>query len=218
MDDASRAQEYSTAALFAAADSGGWRGPDGAIAAPAGAERDFLTQIARDSDAEDMAGLTAAGLVALANEFWLWSATSEKTQTARIRDAAGRSILEVAGPDMPFLVDSVMGDVVEQGLSVRALFHPIVDRGRGRESLIQVHLPALTPARAGALLDGVRATLADVASAVGDFQAMTARMRACGAALAEARGPDEATRSEAAPEYRAAIESYYKAIAAKAKR
>ena len=28
----------------------------------------------------------------------------------------------------------------------------------------------------------------------------------------------EATRSEAAPEYRAAIESYYKAIAAKAKR
>ena len=90
--------------------------------------------------------------------------------------------------DAPFLVDSVMGEIAEQGLSVRAMFHPIVEvsrdragvRGGGgtprRESMIEVLLEPIGPDREKALLEGVKATLADVRAAVEDFPAMLALM------------------------------------------
>ncbi len=40
-------------------------------------------------------------------------------------------LLEIVQPDRPFLVDSIMGDIAEQGFSVRAMFHP-VDRHADR--------------------------------------------------------------------------------------
>ncbi|MBX9745557.1 MAG: NAD-glutamate dehydrogenase, partial [Hyphomonadaceae bacterium] len=89
-----------------------------------------------------------------------------------------RDILEIAGPDMPFLVDSVMGELADQGISALAMFHPLAPStsGKGRDSLIQVHLPRLSVQRAKAVLDGVRATLADVRESVVDFSAMRQRM------------------------------------------
>ena len=45
-------------------------------------------------------------------------------------------------------------------------------KGTGRDSLIQIHMPTLSAQRSKELLDGVRASLADVRDSVGDFQTM----------------------------------------------
>ena len=96
--------------------------------------------------------------------------------------------MEVVADDMPFLVDSVMGELADQGISALAMFHPVAPaaNGGGKESLIQVHLPRLSAQRAKALHDGVRASLADVRAAVADFSAMRQRMVASAAELSRA--------------------------------
>ena len=156
----------------------------------------FITQIAQDATEDDVLGLTPEDLAALADGFWRW--TSQKradVQEIRLIEGKGekgrslsRDILEICGPDMPFLVDSVMGEIGAQGVEVRAMFHPIIqisrdgDGARGQaglaisESLIQVHMPPIAPSKRDAILMGVRETLQDVRLAVADFQAMRSRM------------------------------------------
>ena len=160
------------------------------------AAESFLTQIAQDATEDDVQGLTSADLAALADGFWRW--TSHKradAQDIRLIDAKGaqgqslgRDILEICGPDMPFLVDSVMGEIGAQGVEVRAMFHPIVSLSRDpdgmrqpggvplTESFIQVHLPPTPPSKRDAILMGVRETLQDVRLSVADYQAMKSRM------------------------------------------
>jgi glutamate dehydrogenase len=79
---------------------------------------------------------------------------------------------------MPFLVDSVMGELADQGIPSLAMFHPLTPAasGQGRDSLIQIHLPRLSEQRRKDLLAGVKASLADVKVSVGDLQAMRKRM------------------------------------------
>jgi glutamate dehydrogenase len=156
----------------------------------------FIVQIAEDATEDDVQGLTPKDLAALADGFWRW--TSQKhadAQDIRLIEGKGeggrplgRDILEICGPDMPFLVDSVMGEIGAQGVEVRAMFHPIVQVARDRdgvrgyggvplaESLIQIHMPRVAPSKRDAILMGVRETLADVRLSVSDFQAMRSRM------------------------------------------
>jgi glutamate dehydrogenase len=65
----------------------------------------------------------------------------------------------------PFLVDSVMGEIADQGLSVRAMFHPwsrrsatapacAADGAPRRESMIQVLLDDVGADREKALVEG----------------------------------------------------------------
>ena len=146
----------------------------------------FLRGMADDASPDEMSDLGFDDLLALAHEFWIWrSERQPDEQAVRIRPGMGaggraleRHILEVAGPDMPFLVDSIMGELADQGIAPLALFHPIAPAsdGEGKDSLIQVHVPKLSQARATALLQGVRATLADVRASVGDYQAMRRHM------------------------------------------
>ena len=77
-----------------------------------------------------------------------------------------------------------MGKIADQGLSVRAIFHPVVEVQRDRsglrgetgtprrESMIAVVLGAIGADREQALIGGIKATLADVRAAVEDFPAM----------------------------------------------
>jgi glutamate dehydrogenase len=156
----------------------------------------FITQIAEDATEDDVQGLSPLDLASLADGFWRW--TSQKradAQEIRLIEGKGengrplgRDILEICGPDMPFLVDSVMGEIGAQGVEVRAMFHPIVQisrdgdgaRGQGgmplAESFIQIHMPPVAPSKRDAILMGVRETLSDVRLSVSDFQAMRARM------------------------------------------
>jgi len=201
MDAATRGAIASTLENFLAeAARGGWRGfvENGRLSA--GAEA-FLRGFHEDIAAEEMGDLGLEDLLACAHDFWLWRGEcAADSQCVRIRPARGaggrdlgRDLLEIVGPDMPFLVDSVMGELSEQGVAALAMFHPIVPGAGARVSMIQVHAPRLALERARGLHEGVCATLADVRAAVADYPAMRAHMLACADVLAKAR-------SNAAPE------------------
>ena len=108
---------------------------------------------------------------------------------------AAFAILEVLNDDMPFLVDSVIGEVQARGLAIRLVLHPILkvqrrpdgildaivgagnsNWGDGhQESLIIVVLDEITPEIAADLSAAISLTLADVRIAVTDWQSMLSR-------------------------------------------
>ncbi|HEY0440762.1 MAG TPA: NAD-glutamate dehydrogenase domain-containing protein, partial [Xanthobacteraceae bacterium] len=110
---------------------------------------------------------------------------------------AGISVLQIVNDDMPFLLDSVLAELAEQGLEVHLVVHPIltVERdsagrllglsgdqpaaaGAARESFIHIHLPRIEDeARRAALLQGLESVLNDVRLAVADWRAMIARVQ-----------------------------------------
>ncbi len=167
---------------------------NGAVDAAAEA---FLRGLYEDASDDELGDLSVEDFAALAHDFWIWRADREcSEQCVRIRRGVGvdnkqldRDILEIAGPDMPFLVDSVMGELADQGVPSLAMFHPLAPsaKGKGRDSLIQIHLPRLSAQKAKELLDGVRASLADVRDSVGDFHTMRQRMLDCATELEQAK-------------------------------
>jgi glutamate dehydrogenase len=106
------------------------------------------------------------------------------------------SIIEMINNDMPFLLDSVMAELTEQGVDVRLVLHPIFTverdqngaligfRGEGpsvgaasRESFIQVHVERIEDeTRQAAILDAIGAVLADVRVCVQDWRPMMSRV------------------------------------------
>ncbi|MFW5660611.1 MAG: NAD-glutamate dehydrogenase, partial [Oceanicaulis sp.] len=159
--------------------------------------KSYILQVWGDALAEDMATLQLDDAVRLAGEFWDYAEHRPADRMlVRVRSGEGadgrdlgRDVLEIVGRDRPFLVDSVMGEIAGHGLDVLAMFHPVVqvrrdDEGArvesgGRcipESMIQVHLDALTPEQRETLEAGVRQTLADVRDAVEDWSDMRAQM------------------------------------------
>ena len=179
---------------------------------PTPAARSFLKQIRDHASPDELAELGPAG-PALVAEFWAWSARKlADDQWVRLRTIGDRDLLEIVGPDMPFLIRSVTGEIAERGIEVKALFHPIVmvardgagarlNDGPARpESYIQIHLEKLGPARGEALLEGVKRTLRDLRLAVGDYAALKKKMSDVSAALEKAKTgapPDEAAEAVA---------------------
>jgi glutamate dehydrogenase len=193
MDAAARAELSQSADQFVAtAKSGPWPAFRANGAMDPAAET-FLRGLYEDASADELGDLSSSDLAALAHDFWIWRAECAPGQRfTRIRRGVGaggrqleRDILEIVGPDMPFLVDSVMGELADQGVAALAMFHPLAParEGKGRDSLIQVHLPRLSVQRSRALHEGVRETLNDVSFGVADFLAMRERMRACATEL-----------------------------------
>ncbi|MBY9066453.1 NAD-glutamate dehydrogenase [Hyphomonas sp. WL0036] len=146
-----------------------------------------LDQILQEAAREDVSGLSDADIRSIAEHLWRCAeavAAGERAVHAHVKfeGAEGilsRSVLEVIGPDMPFLVDSLLGECAAQGHEIKTLFHPVVAMADGRMvSLIQIHTALLTPDEARTLEAGVRSALAEVERAVADHAAMRARMRA----------------------------------------
>ncbi|HWA62165.1 MAG TPA: NAD-glutamate dehydrogenase, partial [Caulobacteraceae bacterium] len=142
----------------------------------------FIDQVLEDFRPEELPGLPAAGLAAALADFWrLAEGWDGGPPLLRLRPdvaagAEGADVLEIVQADAPFLVDSVMGEVAEARGVVRAMFHPVVPLDARRASMIQVWLEPLGDERRAALLDGVRAAMADVRAAVDDFPAMLGLM------------------------------------------
>ncbi len=152
--------------------------------------RAFASQAAADAQADELPELSSADLAQNLSDFWSLGARRRgRGPTIRVAPvlgaaAGGLDRLEIVQDDAPFLVDSIMGEIAEQGLSVRALFHPIVEIQRDRtgergaagvlrrESMIQVILDPVGADREQALVRGITATLKDVRAAVDDFPAM----------------------------------------------
>jgi glutamate dehydrogenase len=167
----------------------------------------FTAQAAADALPEELPELSVPDLAKNLAELWRFGARRRgRGPQIRIAPAIGAGLdrLEIVQDDAPFLVDSVMGEIADQGLSVRAMVHPIVEvsRDRGglriedgtprRESMIEVLIEDVGPDREKALMDGVGETLSDVRAAVDDFPAMLALMsktvaelEACGKARSD---------------------------------
>ena len=152
---------------------------------PDGPAADFLDRLAQDLEDEDTPSKDSADLAVAFADFWQFSQTrGDQDLAIRLRRWVGadgrdlgRDLLEIVQPDRPFLVDSIMGEIADNGLTVRALFHPIVTlKGGHRESLIQVQLDPVGEDREQAVVAAVAAVLADVRMAVADFDAMQALM------------------------------------------
>lgn len=175
------------------------------------AARAFAEQVAADVHPAELPELSAAALTANLADFWRFG-ERRRGRASLVRIAptletdAEVDRLEIVQDDCAFLVDSVMGEIADQGLAVRAMFHPIVGLHRDRtgqraaagahrrESMIQVILEPIGADREAALKVGVQATLADVHAAVDDFPAMRALM---GRTIAELRErPGKATPEE----------------------
>ena len=103
--------------------------------------------------------------------------------------ALGETVFLAINDDMPFLFDSLMGELGARNIRAHALFHPIVRVHRDaegarmeaglavRESIIAVVLDPILDERAKqALLDGARNVFAQVGLAVRDWRRMIERL------------------------------------------
>ncbi len=111
-------------------------------------------------------------------------------------DRKAVTVIEIVNDDMPFLVDSVMGELAERRFDVRLVAHPVfgvkrtaagkltalhaADAGDGaRESFIHIHVdPVEDQAQRAAAVDALQSVLNEVRLAVQDWRTMLDRVNA----------------------------------------
>ena len=169
------------------------------------AERDFVEQLHEDYAPADLPHLTPADLGALAVELWAFCGAhpAPKAPAIRLTEARGEGgralgldLLQIVQADRPFLVDSVMGELVGRSLAVRAMMHPVIEGKGGARSVIAVLMDPLDEDQRSTVLTSLGEVLADVYAAVEDFPAMLGLM---GRTLAELEraAPEGAHKAEA---------------------
>jgi glutamate dehydrogenase len=159
--------------------------------------QDFVAAMFGLAVPEDLERYDAEQLAAFAEQSWSFLA-ARKAGTPKVSfepaaAARGVSVIEVLNDDMPFLVDSVVGEINERGLNISLLVHPVfavvrddagalktVDlspNGNGRrESFIQVHVEGVEEiARRAEIVRALEEVLADVRVCVEDWRPMLAR-------------------------------------------
>ncbi|HZR89631.1 MAG TPA: NAD-glutamate dehydrogenase domain-containing protein, partial [Bradyrhizobium sp.] len=148
-------------------------------------------------DAEDLAKLAESA----------WSFFSDRKPGApkiRIEPYQGQTprersipvcVLDIVNDDMPFLVDSVLGELSEHGVDVRMVAHPIftVERDAAghlalfhglkshaseaaRESFMQIHIGQVDDVKRDAIIKGVANVLEQIRVAVSDWRGMVTRV------------------------------------------
>jgi glutamate dehydrogenase len=175
-------------------------------AAPGPDARSYLVQAWDDYVADETPELGGADLGALLTSAWTLANARKTGEPARITIGpltgadgrpAGYDSITIVQDDRPFLVDSVMGELAEAGVTVRSMYHPIVEIAGGRVSVIIVVLDPLPQERRDALGEGLARTMADVRGAVTDHAAMNALMARSIAHLeASPRGVDAGVLAE----------------------
>ena len=155
---------------------------------------------------EDVIVYGAAELAALARDAWDFLAT-RKPGVPKIRfesppsSAGGHlksiSVIELVNDDMPFLVNSVMGELTERGLDVRLVAHPILAvtrdgtsgkltappaearraKGELRESFIHIHVERIDDLhRRTEIVQALEQVLAEIRLCVADWRPMVGRV------------------------------------------
>jgi glutamate dehydrogenase len=168
--------------------------------------RDFLAALYGYAAPEDLARYRAEELAAIAEQSWSLLATRKSgTPNIRFEPAALTprvAVLEIVNDDMPFLVDSVLGELNERGLDIRLVVHPVftVERDaagnlvafRGtrkaeawRESFIHIHIEGVAEtAQREQIARALAEVLSDVRTCVDDWRPMLTR---AGEIIAESR-------------------------------
>jgi glutamate dehydrogenase len=166
--------------------------------------KDFLAMLFGLAVPEDLARYTAPELAGIAERSWAFLAERKAgtpkilLEPVRFEGAGGSrgiSILETVNDDMPFLVDSVIGEINQRGIDIRLFVHPVfvVERnsagslvsinaartaGGQRESYIQIHIDGMEDAAQRAdITRALEAILADVRVSVQDWRPMLSRIR-----------------------------------------
>ncbi|MCP3446795.1 NAD-glutamate dehydrogenase [Bradyrhizobium sp. CCGUVB14] len=170
---------------------------------PGKSPRAFAEPLFGYSNIEDLANYDAASLALLAEQAWEHvqrrTAGSADIRVVNPTLPNGReiSVLEILNENMPFLFDSTMAELAEQGIEVTLVAHPIIaverdDQGNllrfygealpegatgARESLIHLHITRLdVDADRQKLVAGLTRTLNNVRACVTDWRAMRDRV------------------------------------------
>jgi glutamate dehydrogenase len=163
----------------------------------------FVAQLYGRAVPEDVVHYTAADLAQLAERAWDFLAERkpgtpkihcETVNLASAGEPRAMTVVEVLNDDMPFLFDSVMGDLADRKLAIRLVAHPVfgVQRedgklialgpadgsGSARESFIHIHLDPLEAADCPEVVAALGRVLAEVRLAVHDWRPMLERVNA----------------------------------------
>jgi glutamate dehydrogenase len=161
--------------------------------------KDFLARLFGLAVPDDLARYSAEQLAGFAERSWAFLA-ERKAGTAKIRfepisAPPGISVLEIFNDDMPFLVDSVVGELNARGLDIRLFVHPVFvverdatgtlvnftvarDAGGQPESFIYIHVDNVDDAaQRTEIVEVLRVVLADVRVSVQDWRPALARVR-----------------------------------------
>ena len=147
--------------------------------------------------ADDLDRYNPEELAALAEQSWSFllerKPGAPKIAFTSARSAHSLAVLEILNDDMPFLVDSVLGEISERALDIRLLVHPVftverdeagrltafkgTHKGEGRrESFIHIHIAGLDDdGQRAEIVAALEEVLADVRVAVADWRPMLAR-------------------------------------------
>ncbi|HSL79746.1 MAG TPA: NAD-glutamate dehydrogenase domain-containing protein, partial [Pseudolabrys sp.] len=119
-----------------------------------------------------------------------------RCETIKLAHSADRNsvtVVEIVNDDMPFLVDSVMGEIAERKPEVRLVAHPVFGVRRSgtklsainapldpgpRESLIHIHLAPIADGACDETVRALQTVLGEVRLAVQDWRDMRARVDA----------------------------------------
>ncbi|MEL6414132.1 MAG: hypothetical protein AAFQ15_04240, partial [Pseudomonadota bacterium] len=95
--------------------------------------RSCIAQMLNEVPADARGKIPFGNVEALGKSLWEWFLTTDKASLRlrqlenTARDWFGQYVLEIVGPDRPFLVDSLLGACADLGIEVLTLFHPIVE-------------------------------------------------------------------------------------------
>ena len=171
-------------------------------------EKAFLTQILEDFDGDELADIASADLDRVIAGFWAYADKRDGAQTLRrvtpVLDSKGQptayDVIEVVQPDSPFIVETVMGELIDQGLSIRSMFHPVITLHRDfdgkrvktgddvKESMMLVFIERQSAERHKQIAEGIDQSLNDLKLAVRDFPRMQKLLVEEIAALERQRG------------------------------
>ena len=162
----------------------------------------FVAQLYARAVADDVLCYAAADLAELAARAFDFvkdrppGAPKIRCETVALKESGERksvSVIEIVNDDMPFLVDSVMGEIADRRLDVRLVAHPVFgvrrDGGKlvalgaadaaasARESFIHIHLEPIEDEAARAdIVRALEGVLGEVRLAVQDWRAMLERV------------------------------------------
>jgi len=163
----------------------------------------FLSAAQRATDPNDLLALSSADLETALRGTHALIAEAEGSDPlirigAPLRIGTTLAVpVAVLSSDKPFIVDSVLGAIRARGGQVRLVSHPILGAGEDALSVLTVLIEPMAEGELAVLAGEIEASMRDVAAVVADWPAMTARLDAAAASLANARPSPERDEAQA---------------------
>jgi glutamate dehydrogenase len=147
------------------------------------ASRDFFDRFVQGADTS---GLSAADILLAVRESGAGiAALGNGVSRVTLTDGEDGALLLAINQDRPFLFDSALAAAIAGGAQIRGVFHPILDAGGRKLSVIAFLIDPVTDAVRGDLIAKLEEAFTAGAAAVRDWKAMLARLQAARDALAD---------------------------------